>query len=183
MRRERWLNRIFVVGIVAKGLDGLLELLLGLPLLVFPASAIIGWVDLVTSHELERDPDDLVGNALRTAATHLLGGSTGLFVALYLLAHGVIKIVLVVAVLRETLWAYPWMLGALVLFAAFQAYELVVGFTVGLLLLTLFDVVIIWLTWWEWRRRVTARAVYAAAERAGLEARDGVDTGLRSVRR
>jgi uncharacterized membrane protein len=152
-RRAIWMNRVFIVGIIVKALDGLFETVAGLPLLVIPASTIIVWVDLLTSHELDQDPDDLLGNLLRSSATHLLGGSSGLFIAVYLLAHGLVKLVLAWAVIRERLWAYPWMLAALVLFAAFQVYELVVGFHVGLLLLTLFDAVIIWLTGWEWRRR------------------------------
>jgi uncharacterized membrane protein len=48
---------------------------------------------------------------------HLSGGLTGSavrFAAAYLVVHGIVKVVLVVALLRTELWAYPWMIGFLV---------------------------------------------------------------------
>ena len=36
-----------------------------------------------------------------------------LFGAVYLLTHGLVKVVLVVALLLNKLWAYPWMIGVL----------------------------------------------------------------------
>jgi uncharacterized membrane protein len=78
--------------------------------------------------------------------------SLTLFGAWYFLVHGVVKVLLVAAVLRDHLWAYPWLIGFLVAFIGFQGYELVVHFTWGLVLLTLFDIFIVYLTVREYRR-------------------------------
>ena len=93
------LDVTFVVGIVAKGLDGIVELVGGLLLLSVTPATIDRFVVNITQHELSEDPNDLV-------ATHLLRLSSGLtgsavrFAAAYLVLHGVVKVVLVVALLR-----------------------------------------------------------------------------------
>jgi uncharacterized membrane protein len=137
---------------VLKGLDGVLEMIGGLLLFVLRPDRIAAVTRFLTQHELEEDPNDFVANHLLTAAHGLTHGSATLFGALYLLSHGLVKLVLVAAVLRDRLWAYPWMIAFLGIFIAYQTYRLVVAFSVGLLLLTLFDIVIVWLTVREYRR-------------------------------
>ena len=74
------------------------------------------------------------------------------------LLHGVVKIVLVWAVLKEKLWAYPWMIAFLLVFIAYQLYRISVSFSWGMVLLTAFDIFIVWITWREYRlRRVQPR--------------------------
>lgn len=68
------------------------------------------------------------------------------------------KVLLVGAVLRDHLWAYPWLTGFLVAFIGFQCYELVGHFTWELLLLTLFDIFIVYLTVREYGRQKARRA-------------------------
>jgi uncharacterized membrane protein len=63
-----------------------------------------------------------------------------------------VKVVLVWAVLRDRLWAYPWMIAFLGIFIVYQAYRIVVRITLGMVLLTLFDLVVVWLTVREYRR-------------------------------
>ena len=62
---------------------------------------------------------------------------------MYLLTHGIAKIVLVVGVLRGQLWAYPWMIALLSVFIVYQVYRLSYRLSIGLLLLTLFDVFVV----------------------------------------
>ncbi|HUZ13712.1 MAG TPA: DUF2127 domain-containing protein [Caulobacteraceae bacterium] len=141
---SRLREALFRLSVTVKGLDALLELLGGLMLLLIKPAAILQAVAFVTQDELAEDPRDLVANYL----LHLAGGLTlgaERFAALYLAAHGVIKIVFVVALLRGKLWAYP---AAAVVFAGFVAYQLY-RFTltgaIGLVALSVFDV---WLIAW-----------------------------------
>ena len=65
-----------------------------------------------------------------------------MFGAIYLLSHGAAKIVLVTLVLRDKLWAYPWLIVLLLAFIAYQLYRITaVHFSVGLTALTVFDAV------------------------------------------
>jgi uncharacterized membrane protein len=80
-------------------------------------------------------------------------------------------VVLVAALLLNKLWAYPWMIAVLLLFIAYQLYRIVVDPTAAMIALTVFDVVIVVLTWREYghqreRRRQPAAAGAGAKESA-----------------
>ena len=66
------------------------------------------------------------------------------------MAHGVVKVALVVALLLNKMWAYPWMIVVLLVFIGYQLYRIALSPTAGLIALTLFDVVIVVLTWREY---------------------------------
>lgn len=114
----------FEVGVILKGLNGLFELIGGVVMLVSPPAAV--------AHHLSRHDQ--------------------VFAAIYMLSHGVIKAVLVYALLKEKLWAFPW---AIAIFAAFGVYQMIRYVkepSVWLIVLTVLDVFVIVLTWAEWRR-------------------------------
>jgi uncharacterized membrane protein len=151
------LDRVFEVGIFLKGLDGVLETIGGLLLLTVTPATIDRLFGRLTQHELSEDPNDFIANHLLRYA-HGLTGSAVTFAALYLLVHGIVKIVLVFALLRNQMWAYPWMIGFLLIFIGYQLYRLALSFTLWLTILTIFDALIVWLTWREWRRQTDDRA-------------------------
>jgi uncharacterized membrane protein len=144
------LDRTFEISVGLKGLDGLLEIIGGIVLLFVAPATLQSWARSLTAHELAQDPHDFIARHLLRSASQL-SHSTTLFGAVYLLTHGITKVVLVIAVLRNQLWAYPWMIGLLGVFIAYQLYRLSYRFSVGLTLLTLFDVFVVWLTWREYR--------------------------------
>jgi uncharacterized membrane protein len=146
------LDRIFEIGIILKGLDGVLEAIGGLLLFAVTPATLDLLVARLTQHELSEDPHDFIARHLLRYA-HGLTGSAVTFAAVYLLVHGVIKIVLVAALLRNQAWAYPWMIGFLLVFIGYQLYRLALSPTFGLTALTIFDALIVWLTWREWRRQ------------------------------
>jgi uncharacterized membrane protein len=76
-----------------------------------------------------------------------------LFGAAYLLSHGLVKIVLVAALLRNKLWAYPWMIVFLIAFIAYQVYRMTFAPSIGLVALTIFDAFVAWLTYREYRKQ------------------------------
>jgi uncharacterized membrane protein len=149
---SRALDRTFKVSISLKGIDGVLEIIGGLVLLFIAPATLQHWARSLTAHELAQDPHDFIANHLLHSASQL-SRSTTLFGAVYLLSHGIAKVVLVVALLRNQLWAYPWMIALLGAFIVYQLYRLSYGFSVGLTLLTLFDGFVLWLTVLEYRRR------------------------------
>lgn len=151
LRMTDWWDRFFTIGIIFKGLDGVLELIGG-ALLLFVAPARIHQIAiLITQPELTEDPNNFI-------AKHILQGATGLsehvvfFAALYLLAHGIVKVVLVIALLMDKLWAYPWMIAVLLIFILYQLYQMTMTPSFGLAALTVFDILIVVLTWHEYGR-------------------------------
>jgi uncharacterized membrane protein len=149
--KDRILDLIFLIGVLFKGIDGLVELIGGVVLLFVTPAGLKGAADAATAEELSEDPHDIIANLIRHGAAHL-GGTGVAFVAAYLLLHGVVKVAIVIALLIGSKRVYPWAMAALLAFVLFQIYELVTSPSVGIAALTVLDVFIIWLTWREWRR-------------------------------
>ena len=149
---SRSLDRTFRITVTLKGLDGALEVVGGLVVLFVRPSTLQTFVRTLTQHELSQDPHDFIARHLLRSASHLTHGTT-VFAAIYLLSHGLTKVVLVVAVLRDQLWAYPGMIALLAAFIVYQVYRLAIHVTLGLTLLTAFDALVMWLTWREYRAR------------------------------
>src|SRR5690349_979128 len=167
------LDKTFKIGLVLKGLDGVLEVIGGILLLFLSPQAIQHVVRALTAHELSEDPHDMIARYLLHTTAHLHHGTT-LFGAIYLLSHGIAKVVLVALVLRDKLWAYPWLIGLLLAFIAYQLYQITaVHFSAGLTALTVFDAFLVWLTWREYRSKRAqqqARAAVAAPSPGGHRA-------------
>src|ERR1700737_1494303 len=120
----------FRISVAIKGLDGALELIGGIVLLFVTPTTIDRLVRTIIQHELSQDPKDLIARHLLHSTSHLTHGRA-LFAAIYLLSHGLAKVVLVVAVLRDQLWAYPGMIVLLAAFIAYQLYRLAIRLSVG----------------------------------------------------
>lgn len=161
-------DRVFRISIVLKGLSGLFETLGGLLLLLIKPEALSDAATYLTARELGHDPHDFAATSLLDV-TNNLSTSTTVFAAVYLLGHGVVKLFLVWAVLRDRLWAFPLMMAFLLGFIGYQGYEMTVAFSWGLLLLTVFDVFVLWLTAIEFRKRRHEREVFRSAMFDGLD--------------
>jgi uncharacterized membrane protein len=162
-RPHDWLDRVFEIGIIGKGLNGTAELIGGLLLLVASPDRILHFAVLLTQGELSEDPHDLIATRLLHSANGLTSGAVR-FGAIYLLAHGAVKVALVIALLLDKLWAYPWMIGFLSLFIGYQLYRIVLHPSAGLITLTIFDALVLGLTAREYRRQRQHRQGYAGAE-------------------
>lgn len=144
------LDRAFRITIILKGLDGLLEVIGGILLLVVSPMSIEHVARFFTAHELAEDPHDFIANHLLHSANQLTRSAT-VYGGIYLLSHGIAKVVLVVLVLKDKLWAYPLIIGLLLVFIVYQVYRLTYKLSFGLVFLTLFDILVVWLTWREYR--------------------------------
>jgi uncharacterized membrane protein len=162
-RPHDWLDRVFEIGIIGKGLNGTAELIGGLLLLLASPDRIRHFAVLLTQGELSEDPHDLIATRLLHSANGLTGGAVR-FGAIYLLAHGAVKVALVIALLLDKLWAYPWMIGFLSLFIGYQLYRIALDPSAGLIALTIFDALVLALTAREYRRQRQHRQGYAGAE-------------------
>ena len=145
-------DKVFEVGILLKGLDGLLEIAGGLLTFFIRPGFVNHLVATLTQHELAEDPHDYI-------ATHLLHSTRGLtsgsleFAAIYLLSHGITKIVLVWEILHDRLWAYLGLIYLTLGFMVYQIYRISYDHSIALVLLTIFDAVIVHLTVVEYRKR------------------------------
>jgi len=155
-------HRAFRVGIGLKAANAALELVAGVAMFLIPASWLTALATSITQHELAEDPHDFV-------ATHLIRWAGGLssddtrYYAIYLLAHGVVKIALVVSLLKGWMWSYPASIIVLALFIVYQTYQFILHPGWGMIALNIFDLVVIWLIWIEYRSVRGARGKTAQA--------------------
>jgi uncharacterized membrane protein len=151
------LDRTFEISIILKGLDGLLEVVGGVLLLAVGPATINHLIARLTEHELNEDPHDLIATRLMHFGNGLTGSAVR-YAAVYLLAHGIVKVFLIVALLRNKLWAYPWLIITLAVFIVYQLYKIALTPTGWLIALTVFDAFVVWLTWREWHKQRRKRA-------------------------
>jgi uncharacterized membrane protein len=148
--RRRGLELVYRIGVIVKGLDGVIELVGGLLLWLAPGLLRAVLVPLSGTVAGDHPIRNFVAYWAGHFGQELVAGSS-MFVVFFLLAHGIVKVVLVYCLLREYHWVYPYALAVLGLFAAYQVFVLVGAPTVGMALLTALDFLIIWLVWREWR--------------------------------
>lgn len=145
------IHKSFEVGILLKGIDGILEMLGGILLKFFNPERLNKLTILLTQHELSEDPKDIVANfMLRLSSNFSI--STQSFGVFYLLSHGIIKILLVILLWRKKVWAYPLTIVSFILFIIYQVYRYIISKSIFLIALTFFDIIMIFLTYAEYIR-------------------------------
>ena len=149
-RLDRLLHGTFEVSILLKGAFALLEAASGMLLWLIGPNLILHLTAWLTQAEMAEDPSDRLASFLLHWA-HGFSIQTQHFYAVYLLIHGLVKLVLVAGLLRGLRWAYPASLVVLMLFVVYQLHRFSATHAVGLLVLSVFDLLVIALIWREWR--------------------------------
>ena len=152
LRHAPWFENAYRIGIAIKGFDGFVELVAGVALLVAPGlvhaalSAIFQATHLHDGHTAQF----IASYVARLDAEAARNGIT--FLIVFLIGHGVVKLVLVYCLLRRIVWAYPYALAVLGFFLLYQLYVLALDpLSPGMWLFTVLDTLIIWLVWGEWQ--------------------------------
>lgn len=143
------LDKLFEGGIIIKGVGGVLEFLGGLLLIFVSPTSLHNFIVFITGKELFEDPHDVVANSLLGWTAHLTDGAQ-IFLIVYLWVHAATKLVAVIGILRNQLWAYPFSLVTLGMMMVYQVYEILLHSSIPMLLLTIFDIGVLWLIWREY---------------------------------
>lgn len=141
----------FEIGLLLKGIHGVLEIIGGMFLIFLNPSRLTGLIRFLTHHELSKDPMDKVANFLINLSNSF-SISTQHFAVFYLVTHGIIKCALILMLWRGKIWAYPLTIVSLILFIAYQVYRYTFTKSMFLILLTIFDIIMIVLTFLEYKR-------------------------------
>ncbi len=141
------LHAFFIFSLAVKLVFGVFETLSSF--LFFATGTVTHVLIFLTSQELNEDPHDFLANKIVNFLPAFSAHSQ-IFIAWYLVIHGLIKIVLIVMLLQQKLWAYPVSLAVLAGFLGYQLYQLANGFSFFLAALSLFDIVVIYLVWHEY---------------------------------
>ena len=148
--QEQRIHRIFVVSVLAKGIHAVIEIVSGLALTLISTETIVRTINRWSYDELIENRHDWIAGQLLKFSSHLSVAEHD-FYAFYLLSHGIVKSVLVIGLLREKLWAYPASFAVFGLFIAYQLYRYSFTHDFGLILLSIFDLFVIYLAVHEYR--------------------------------
>ncbi len=148
-------HRAFRATLLLKGMFSAAEIVAGALFYFFDTAAIRTFIHWLTAQELTEDPSDIIARAL-IASTDRLSLDLQNFYAIYLVAHGALKLAVVVLLARGYLWAYPLAVAVLTGFIAYQIHRYLSEPALSLILLCLLDVAIIVLTLIEYRRAMTS---------------------------
>lgn len=140
---------------LAKAVDGAVELIGGLLLLLLSPAAIRGTIFFLVQAELKEDPTDLVANLL----VHNTGTviETRFSARAFLIMHGVVKLGLVSGLATNKLWSYPAAIVVFIGFTIYQVYQLTQQNSLFLGIVTVLDIVIVLLIIAEYRHVRPAR--------------------------
>ena len=145
----------YLVTIAIKGIDGAIETILGLVIWVSGAARFHTFLLQYTAPELVEAPSGSFTQLLRSGAAQLMDSSVG-FVVLYLLAHGVLKVVLALVLLTGGgRWVYPVATLILTGFIGFMSWHLAEQWSNWVLTFVLFDLFTLLLVLNEWRNEKT----------------------------
>jgi uncharacterized membrane protein len=148
--QEKRIHQIFVASVLFKGIHALIEIVGGIALYLISTATIVQTIQHYSYDELIEDKDDWVATQLLQFAQTFSVAEHN-FYAFYLLSHGLIKSVLVIGLLREKLWAYPASFAVFGAFIAYQLYRFTFTPDIGLILLSIFDLFVIYLAVHEYR--------------------------------
>ena len=144
------MHALFDAGLAAKGVFAGIEVLAGSGLLLAPPGQLATVVAWLSERELiEAASGPLAARFLQPAQAVSPGSQH--FYALYLLSHGAAKLVMVAMLALRIQAAYPLSLVAMAAFIAYQLRRWTVTHGPMLLVLTVLDLVVMWLIWHEWR--------------------------------
>lgn len=146
------LHELFEISVLLKGAYGIVEIILGTVILFFNRHFVTRFLLYFVQGELNENPRNWIANQV----LHLSNGitpSSELFMGMYFLSYGVIKIILVTGLLMNRAWAYPSSIVFMTGFMFYEVYRVFHTHSPVLMFLIVFDIIVIALVWHEYRVR------------------------------
>lgn len=140
----------FDIVLLLKSLFALGEVLGGIFLFFITPERMSGIVGWFTRGELKEDPSDFIAHLLLNLGQHFTV-STQYLAAVYLLVHGLIKLVTLVLLWKKILWAYPLLILVFLCFIVYQLTDYLQYHSNFMLFVSVFDVLLILLTYLEYK--------------------------------
>jgi uncharacterized membrane protein len=147
---DKHFHRLFRVGVILKGIDAVLEVIGGVILLIVPSDAISRLIVTVTQYQLIQNPNNLFAKLAEKGVE--VANESQLWAGLFLLSHGLVKVLIVVGMVLKKLWAYRIGLVVFAGLVIYQICDVLKTHSLGLLALTVLDFIFILLGWREYRQ-------------------------------
>jgi uncharacterized membrane protein len=137
---QQRLHQLFLVTVAIKAAHALVELAGGIALYLFSTDLILRWL-----WEASRSSD------LIARFAHGFSKPEHEFYAFYLVSHGIINGAIVAGLLLRKRWSYHATFVVLTLFIAYQLYRYSYTHDIGLIVISIIDLIVLALAWNEYR--------------------------------
>jgi uncharacterized membrane protein len=137
---QQRLHQLFLLTVAVKGVHALIELAGGIALYFFSTDAILHWL-----WEASRSSDWVARFA------HGFSSGEHEFYAFYLVSHGIVNGAIVGGLLLRKRLAYQATFVVLTAFIAYQLYRYSYTRDIGLIVITIIDLIVMALAWNEYR--------------------------------
>jgi uncharacterized membrane protein len=137
---QRRLHQAFLLSVALKGAHALLELAGGIALYWFSTDSILRWL-----WEASRSSD------LVARFAHSFSHREHEFYAFYLVSHGIVNGAIVAGLLLRKRWSYYATFVVLTLFIAYQLHRYSYTHDIGLIAISIIDLIVMALAWNEYR--------------------------------
>jgi uncharacterized membrane protein len=149
---ENVLHQVFEFGILIKGINGVWETISGFFILFLSKATLNNIFNFLASKEMLEDPNDFfVGFSTRFLQN--LSHDTQVFIAVYILLHGLLNLFLAIQLYRDKIWAYMVTITVMIIFIFYQIHRIILYHSSVLIVITIFDILFIILTWHEYKRK------------------------------
>ncbi|HWT40216.1 MAG TPA: DUF2127 domain-containing protein [Dongiaceae bacterium] len=168
--KSKPLDGIFYASILLKGVDGVLEVIAAVAILIFNPPRMHYYLDLIAQTDFARHHQSLFAHFV-LPLTNSYTDNVRLFLVIYLLIHAAIKIISVVGLMLNKRWAYPFALITLGALMLYQLYDIFfVRPTAFMIILTVFDIFVLWLIWREYKIRILNKQDKRAVNKEAYDA-------------
>jgi len=160
---EKEYHLLFRTTVIFKGLIAMGEIILGFLFAFVSYGALRHAALALFGDELTEIPLDLVWRyALR--GIHSFTATPQSVWAFIFLSHGFVKLAFIWGLLRERMWAYPSSVAVFALFIMYQSYQLIYIPSFALWLITILDIVVVFLVFHEYRYHLRLRRAHLKNE-------------------
>ena len=151
---EKTIYELFQFSLWIKVFGSVGEMVGGIFIAFIPSAFVLNTALLLAQGE--SDSDDFLSRGLLSAA-HSFAISNNAFIGAYLFVRGLVQFLLVIALFRNKLWAYPLLILVLLILVITQVYDIYLSHSIATGVITVVDIVTIYLVWHEYQvvRKVT----------------------------
>jgi uncharacterized membrane protein len=163
----------FWTSLLFKTLDGTLEIVGGIWLSLVASNRLSHWAAFLTKHDLDGDADDVIVRSLVHVLPPMSHAGSHEFAIVFLIGHGLVKLCVVAALVRQIRGGYWAACGIFGVFVVYQLYRFTLTHSLGLLALTATDLLVIWVLWLDYRRLGERRLCERCATQISSSAQTG----------
>ena len=141
---------IFKVGLILKGLFALNEVISGIVLIIVDPALLNQMIENAINNPVLLDPSGILMRFI-SAHVHAFSVDSIQFAIVYLITHGLLKLVIICLLWAKKQWAYPLSIIMFIGFIIYQMYHYMSSHSAMLIFLTVIDVIMIIVTYVEYK--------------------------------